>query len=212
MWDRKELKEKGKAAFKANYWKCVLVGLLLVLFATGTGASAGRSSTNSMNAVNNQNSVVVVTDGTTTYAVDGQTAAEVQNAIEESEFMAAMQDPAFQLAVRSMAAAMGAVLLAAGAKGKRYALPNSRVMIHQPSGGAEGKASDILISAEEIRKCRASLNEILARHTGKDIATVERDTDRDFFLSADEAKAIEERAKAEGVNVIDIARDALLGK
>ena len=111
MWDRKELKEKGKAAFKANYWKCVLVGFLLVLFATGTGASAGRSSTNSMNAVNNQNSVVVVTDGTTTYAVDGQTAAEVQNAIEESEFMAAMQDPAFQLAVRSMAVAMGAVLL-----------------------------------------------------------------------------------------------------
>ena len=86
------------------------------------------------------------------------------------------------------ACSMGAVLLAAGAKGKRYALPNSRVMIHQPSGGAEGKASDILISAEEIRKCRASLNEILARHTGKDIATVERDTDRDFFLSADEAK------------------------
>ena len=110
MWDRKELNEKGKAAFKANYWKCVLVGFLLVLFATGTGASAGRSSTNSMNAVNNQNSVVVVTDGTTTYAVDGQTAAEVQNAIEESEFMAAMQDPAFQLAVRSMAAALGAAM------------------------------------------------------------------------------------------------------
>ena len=86
------------------------------------------------------------------------------------------------------ACSMGAVLLAAGAKGKRYALPNARVMIHQPSGGAEGKASDILISAEEIRKCRASLNEILARHTGTDIATVERDTDRDFFLSADEAK------------------------
>ena len=86
------------------------------------------------------------------------------------------------------ACSMGAVLLAAGAKGKRYALPNARVMIHQPSGGAEGKASDILISAEEIRKCRATLNEILARHTGKDIATVERDTDRDFFLSADEAK------------------------
>ena len=86
------------------------------------------------------------------------------------------------------ACSMGAVLLAAGAKGKRYALPNARVMIHQPSGGAEGKASDILISAEEIRKCRATLNEILARHTGKDIAAVERDTDRDFFLSADEAK------------------------
>ena len=86
------------------------------------------------------------------------------------------------------ACSMGAVLLAAGAKGKRFALPNSRVMIHQPSGGAEGKASDILISAEEIRKCRATLNEILARHTGKDLATVEHDTDRDYFLSADEAK------------------------
>ena len=86
------------------------------------------------------------------------------------------------------ACSMGAVLLAAGAKGKRYALPNARVMIHQPSGGAEGKASDILISAEEIRKCRATLNDILARHTGKDIAQVERDTDRDYFLSADEAR------------------------
>ena len=86
------------------------------------------------------------------------------------------------------ACSMGAVLLAAGAKGKRYALPNARVMIHQPSGGAEGRASDILISAEEIRKCRATLNDILVRHTGKDLATIERDTDRDFFLSADEAK------------------------
>ena len=86
------------------------------------------------------------------------------------------------------ACSMGAVLLAAGAKGKRYALPNARVMIHQPSGGAEGKASDILLSAEEIRKCRATLNDILARHTGKDIAQVERDTDRDYFLSADEAR------------------------
>ena len=87
------------------------------------------------------------------------------------------------------ACSMGAVLLAAGAKGKRYALPNARVMIHQPSGGAEGKASDILISAEEIRKCRATLNDILARHTGKPLADIERDTDRDYFLSAEEAKA-----------------------
>ncbi len=87
------------------------------------------------------------------------------------------------------AASMGSVLLAAGAPGKRYALPNSRVMIHQPSGGAEGRASDILISAEEIRKCRATLNDILARHTGKPLADIERDTDRDYFLSAEEAKA-----------------------
>ena len=83
---------------------------------------------------------------------------------------------------------MGAVLLAAGAKGKRYALPNARVMIHQPSGGAEGKASDILISAEEIRKCRATLNGILAEATGKPLKQIEKDTDRDYFLSAEEAK------------------------
>ena len=86
------------------------------------------------------------------------------------------------------ACSMGAVLLAAGAPGKRFALPNARVMIHQPSGGAEGKASDILISAEEIKKCRATLNGILAHHTGKPVKTLERDTDRDYFLSADEAK------------------------
>ena len=86
------------------------------------------------------------------------------------------------------ACSMGAVLLAAGAPGKRYALPNSRVMIHQPSGGAEGRASDILISAEAIRKCRASLNNILAQHTGKPLADIERDTDRDYFLSAEEAR------------------------
>ncbi len=86
------------------------------------------------------------------------------------------------------ACSMGAVLLAAGAPGKRYALPNSRVMIHQPSGGAEGRASDILISAEEIRKCRASLNNILVHHTGKPLADIERDTDRDYFLSAEEAR------------------------
>ena len=86
------------------------------------------------------------------------------------------------------ACSMGAVLLAAGAKGKRYALPNARVMIHQPSGGAEGKASDILISANEILKIRANLNGILAEATGKDIKEIEKDTDRDYFMSAEEAK------------------------
>ena len=79
--------------------------------------------------------------------------------------------------------------MGAGAKGKRYALPNARVMIHQPSGGAEGKASDIRIEAEEILKVRANLNRILAEATGKPLADIERDTDRDFFLSAEEAKA-----------------------
>ncbi len=87
------------------------------------------------------------------------------------------------------ACSMGAVLLAAGTKGRRFALPNARVMIHQPSGGAEGKASDILISAEEIRKCRATLNGILADATGKPLEQVEKDTDRDFFMSAEEAVA-----------------------
>ena len=87
------------------------------------------------------------------------------------------------------ACSMGAVLLAAGAKGKRYALPNARVMIHQPSGGTEGKASDILISANEILKIRSNLNGILAEATGKDIKEIEKDTDRDYFMSAEEAKA-----------------------
>lgn len=87
------------------------------------------------------------------------------------------------------ACSMGAVLLAAGAKGKRFALPNARVMIHQPSGGTEGKASDILISANEILKIRANLNGILAEATGKDIKEIEKDTDRDYFMSAEEAKA-----------------------
>lgn len=87
------------------------------------------------------------------------------------------------------AASMGAVLLAAGAKGKRYALPNARVMIHQPHGGAEGQATDIRIQADEIIRTRAMLNGILAEATGKDLPTIERDTDRDFFMSAAEAKA-----------------------
>ena len=85
------------------------------------------------------------------------------------------------------AASMGALLLAAGAKDKRFALPNSRVMIHQPSGGAQGQATDIEIHAKEILYLRARLNEILARHTGQDIKTIERDTERDNFFGADDA-------------------------
>ena len=87
------------------------------------------------------------------------------------------------------AASMGALLLAAGAKGKRYALPNSRVMIHQPMGGFQGQASDVEIHAREILYLRQRINEILAKHTGKDIKTIERDTDRDFFMSGEEAVA-----------------------
>ena len=85
------------------------------------------------------------------------------------------------------AASMGALLLAAGAKGKRYALPNSRVMIHQPLGGFQGQATDIEIHAKEILYLRARLNEILARHTGKSIDIIARDTERDFFMGAEDA-------------------------
>jgi ATP-dependent Clp protease protease subunit len=87
------------------------------------------------------------------------------------------------------AASMGAVLLAAGAPGKRFALPNARIMIHQPAGGTEGTAADIHIQAREIMRMRELLNEILARHTGKDVETIGRDSDRDKFMSAQEAKA-----------------------
>jgi ATP-dependent Clp protease, protease subunit len=87
-----------------------------------------------------------------------------------------------------MAASMSTVLLAAGTKGKRFALPNSRVMIHQPSGGAGGQASDIAIAAKEILRWRATLNQVIARHTGKTAAQVEKDSDRDYYMSAEEAK------------------------
>ncbi len=88
-----------------------------------------------------------------------------------------------------MAASMGAFLLAAGAKGKRFALPNSEIMIHQPLGGMQGQASDMKIHADHIIKIRQRINEILARETGKPIEQIEIDTDRDNFLSADEAAA-----------------------
>lgn len=86
-----------------------------------------------------------------------------------------------------MAASMGAFLLAAGAKGKRYALPNAEIMIHQPLGGAQGQASDIKIAADHILKIRGKLNKILADETGKPLEIIERDTDRDNFMSAEEA-------------------------
>ena len=86
------------------------------------------------------------------------------------------------------AASMGAVLLAAGAPGKRHSLPNARIMIHQPWGGAEGKASDIEITAREILRLKQILNEILAKHSGRAIEDVVKDTDRDHFMSAQEAK------------------------
>jgi len=107
-----------------------------------------------------------------------------------------------------MAASMGAFLLAAGAKGKRFSLPHSRVMIHQPLGGAQGQATDIEIHAREILRLRGVLNGILAERTGQPLDKIERDTERDYFMSADEAAAYglvdkviatrESAAKAEG--------------
>ncbi len=86
-----------------------------------------------------------------------------------------------------MAASMAAFLLACGEKGKRFCLPNAEVMIHQPLGGAQGQATEIKIAAEHILKCRDKLNKILAKQTGKNIKTIEKDTDRDYFLSSEEA-------------------------
>ena len=86
------------------------------------------------------------------------------------------------------AASMGALLLLAGAAGKRYALPNARIMIHQPLGGAQGQASDIDIQAKEILRMRAKLNEIIVKHTGHSLERIEKDTERDYFMSAEDAR------------------------
>lgn len=102
------------------------------------------------------------------------------------------------------AASMGSLLLTAGAKGKRFALPNARIMIHQPSGGAQGQATDIEIHAREILRMRANLNQIYVKHTGRKLADIEKAMERDNFMSADEAKkfglideVVEERAPSE---------------
>jgi ATP-dependent Clp protease, protease subunit len=87
-----------------------------------------------------------------------------------------------------MAASMGAVILASGAKGKRYSLPNSEIMIHQPLGGAQGQATDIQITAKQILKLKEKLNKMMAERTGKNFAEIEKDADRDYYMSADEAK------------------------
>jgi ATP-dependent Clp protease protease subunit len=97
--------------------------------------------------------------------------------------------PAVSTICIGQAASMGAVLLLAGAKGKRYSLPNSRIMIHQPMGGARGQATDIDIQAREILRLKARLNEIIMKHTGQPIERIEKDTDRDYFMGAVEAKA-----------------------
>jgi ATP-dependent Clp protease protease subunit len=85
------------------------------------------------------------------------------------------------------AASMGALLMTAGAKGRRYALPNARIMIHQPLGGAQGQATDVEIQAREIMRMKALVNNILAKHTGQPLSKIEKDTDRDFYMSAEEA-------------------------
>lgn len=95
--------------------------------------------------------------------------------------------PAVSTIVVGQASSMGALLLAAGEKGKRYALPNARVMIHQPSGGAEGQASDIVIAAEEIQRAKKILNQMLAKFCGKKVTQIEKDADRNHFMSADDA-------------------------
>ncbi len=95
--------------------------------------------------------------------------------------------PAVSTIVIGQASSMGALLLGAGEKGKRYALPNSRVMIHQPMGGAEGQASDIIIAAEEMQKIKRKLNQMLANFCGKKVAQIEKDADRNYFMSAEEA-------------------------
>jgi ATP-dependent Clp protease protease subunit len=108
------------------------------------------------------------------------------------------------------AASMGAWLLAAGAKGKRYALPNSRIMIHQPLGGAQGQASDIAIQAQEILKLRDRMNEMLSEHTGRSVEDIALDTERDYFMSSAEAleyglidKVVERRSPTDGVGEAD---------
>ncbi len=88
-----------------------------------------------------------------------------------------------------LTASMAAIILAAGTKGKRFALPNAEILLHQVMGGAQGQATEIEITAKQIVKIKASLNQILSKHTGKSIETVEKDTDRDFYMTADEAKA-----------------------
>jgi ATP-dependent Clp protease, protease subunit len=97
-------------------------------------------------------------------------------------------NPSVSTTCVGQAASMGAVLLAAGAKNKRYSLPNSRIMIHQPMGGARGQATDIEIHAKEILRMRARLNEIIVKHTGQPIERVEKDTERDYFMGSVEAK------------------------
>ena len=96
--------------------------------------------------------------------------------------------PAIATVCNGQAASMGALLLTAGAPGKRYSLPNARILIHQPMGGFQGQASDVEIQAKEMLRMKASLNEILVKHTGKTMDQIQRDTDRDYFMSAGEAK------------------------
>lgn len=112
MWDRKNLKRRGMTAFKANYWKCVLVGILLALFVAGASASAGRTGRTGMNTATGGSGVAVVSDGMGgAYMVDKETYGEIQEAVAETEFAIAMQDPTFRYAVRQIYTAVGTTLL-----------------------------------------------------------------------------------------------------
>jgi ATP-dependent Clp protease protease subunit len=97
-------------------------------------------------------------------------------------------DPKVSTICIGQAASMGALLLASGATGKRYALPNARIMIHQPIGGAQGQATDIQIQANEVMRLKKAINDILVKHTGQTMPQIEKDTDRDFFMSPEEAR------------------------
>lgn len=112
------------------------------------------------------------------------------------------------------AASMGAVLLAAGAKGKRYALPHSRILIHQPMGGIQGQATDIDIQAKEILRLKMAINEILAQHTGQPLERIEKDTDRDFFMSAEQARdyGIIDRVIKDKASLIEEEQEALVSE
>jgi len=114
---------------------------------------------------------------------------QVANVVMAQLLFLAGEDPEKGTICMGTAASMAAVLLAGGAPGMRYSLPNTRILIHQPTGGFQGQAADIQIHAQEILRVRRRLDEILAQHTGKPIEVVNRDSDRDFFMSSDEAKA-----------------------
>ena len=131
----------------------------------------------------NSITITVIRTGATNTAVTANFATSNMSVFDTMQFI----KPDVSTLCMGMAASMGAFLLAAGAKGKRFALPNSRIMIHQPSGGAQGQATDIEIQAREILKLRESLNKLLAERTGQPLEKIKLDSERDYFMSSPEA-------------------------